>query len=140
MKDEQLKILKEATENIEEFSLKGLHTICKVVDVYDGDTMKIVFYYKDELFKWTIRLYGINTPELRPSLKIQNREEIIQRAKEARDFVIAKCEEVENMVYFQCIGTGKYGRLLGNIYLDKDYTVSINSLLLKNNYAIEYMK
>lgn len=140
MNEEQLTHLKLATEDTPEFSLDGLNTLCKVVDVYDGDTMKIVFYYKNDLLKWTVRLWGINTPELRPSLKLANREDIIRKAKESRDYVINLCNDTENLVYFKCLGNDKYGRLLGKIYLDKDYTVSINELLIKNNHAVEYMR
>jgi endonuclease YncB( thermonuclease family) len=140
MNEEQLTNLKLATEDTPEFSLEGVDTLCKVVDVYDGDTIKIVFYYKEELFKWTVRLWGINTPEMRPSLKLENRKEIIRQAKEARDFVINHCNNVDNLVYIKCLGNDKYGRLLGHIYLDKDYTVSINDLLIKNNHAVEYMR
>ena len=139
MNEEKLTQLKQASEDTAEFSLEGLKTVCKVVNVYDGDTLKIVFYYKDELFKWTVRLYGINTPEMRPSLKLPNRDEIIKKAREARDYVITKCNEVDNIVYFECFGYGNYGRLLGRIFLDKDYVININELLIKNNHAVEYM-
>ncbi len=140
MNEEQLTHLKLANEDTPIFTLEGLKTLCKVVDVYDGDTIKIVFYYKDDLLKWTVRLWGINTPELRPSLKLANREEIIRKGKEARDYVIDMCKKVDNLVYFDCMGNDKYGRLLGKIYLDKDYTVSINDLLIKNEHAVEYMR
>lgn len=140
MNNEQLTQLKLANEDTPEFTLEGLKTLCKVVDVYDGDTVKVVFYYKDELLKWTVRLYGINTPELRPSRTLPNRDEIIRRGKEARDYVIDKCNETENMIYLHCLGNDKYGRLLGILYTDESYTMSINDLLLKNNHAVEYMR
>ena len=136
----KLEKLKQATEETPQFSFKGVKTLCKVVDVYDGDTVKIVFYYKDDLFKWPVRLYGINTPELRPSLKLPNRDEIIRKGKEARDYVIDLCNNVDNLIHFECLGNDKYGRLLGILYLNEDYTNSINDLLLKNNHAVEYMK
>jgi endonuclease YncB( thermonuclease family) len=140
MNKEQLDHLKLATDDTPEFTLEDTKTLCKVVDVYDGDTVKVVFYYKDELLKWTVRLYGINTPELRPSRKLSNRDEIIRRGKEARDYVISKCKETDNMIYLHCLGNDKYGRLLGILYIDDSYTLSINDLLLKNNHAIEYMR
>ena len=140
MNEEQLTHLKLANEDTPEFTLDGIKTLCKVVDVYDGDTVKVVFYYKNELFKWTVRLWGINTPELRPSLKLANRDEIIRKGKEARDYVIGLCKDIDNLVYLKCLGNDKYGRLLGKIYLDKDYTISINELLIKNEHAVEYMR
>ena len=140
MNEEQLTQLKLANEDTPEFTLENVKTLCKVVDVYDGDTTKVVFFYKDELLKWTVRLWGVNTPELRPSRKLANREEIIQKAKEARDYVIAKCEERENLIYLHCLGNDKYGRLLGVLYTDETYTISINDLLIQNGHAVEYMR
>lgn len=140
MNEEQLNKLKLATEETPEFTLDGVKTLCKVVDVYDGDTVKVVFYYKDELLKWTVRLWGINTPELRPSRKLSNRDEIIRRGKEARDYVIEKCNETDNIIYLHCLGNDKYGRLLGILYTDESYTMSINDLLINNGHAIKYMR
>ena len=35
-------------------------------------------------------------------------------------------------------GRGKYGRVLGQIYLDKDYNISVNQILIKEKLAVEY--
>ena len=81
MTPEQLENLKTATESISEFSLCGEKHLCKIVDVYDGDSVKAVFYTSNTLHKWSVRLKGINTPEMRPSRKLENRLEIIEKAK-----------------------------------------------------------
>ena len=41
---EQLEKIKNATKATPEFSLDGMTSLCKVVDVYDGDSIKVVFF------------------------------------------------------------------------------------------------
>ena len=38
------------------FSFEGQEIECKVVSVYDGDTVKIVFPLNNTLYKWNCRL------------------------------------------------------------------------------------
>ena len=42
------------------------------------------------------------------------------------------------LVYLKCGGFNKYGRLLGDIYINKTDTESVNDLMIKNNHAYEY--
>ena len=55
--------------SVKEFTLAGKECIAKIVDVYDGDSVKIVFplFENDplKLYKWTCRLINIDTPEIR---------------------------------------------------------------------------
>ena len=37
----------------------------KVVSVYDGDSIKVLFPLNGVLYKWTCRLDGIDTPEIK---------------------------------------------------------------------------
>jgi endonuclease YncB( thermonuclease family) len=38
----------------------------KITNVYDADTCRAVFYLDNKLVKYTVRLKGIDTPEIRP--------------------------------------------------------------------------
>ena len=117
-------------KKIKRFSLKNQVKIAKCVDVYDGDTIQLVFPLQDELFRWTCRLIGIDTPEIRTKNKkektfgytVRNnlREQILNKV------VTVKCEDFD-----------KYGRLLVHIYLGKD-TPSINEWLIDNKFAFSY--
>ena len=51
------------------FSLKDLVIDAKVISVYDGDTIKCIFPFKGEFYKWNCRLSGIDTPEIRTRCK-----------------------------------------------------------------------
>jgi len=141
MTPEELENLKNSTKSISEFSLENNKTLCKVVDVYDGDSVKVVFYTFGKLHKWSVRLKGINTPELRPSKKLENRDEIIQRAKESRDYLKKIFQENNNLVYILCHDFGKYGRLLGTFFTEEnknDFKSSINYKMIQDGYAKVY--
>ena len=72
--------------NIELYKLKGIY-LSKVVDVYDGDTITVVLYNKGDFEKHKLRLNGIDTPELKPKKDIENREDEIEKAKDAKEFL-----------------------------------------------------
>ena len=52
-------------DNVEMFSLNGQTHLAKVVSVYDGDTIKVVFPIFNKMYKWNCRVSGVDTPELR---------------------------------------------------------------------------
>ena len=76
-----LNILKNSNnDSISDFTFKGIFTICKIVDIYDADTFRIIFFRNNELIKIKVRALGYNSAELRPSLQLENREEEIKQA------------------------------------------------------------
>ena len=48
------------------FGFGGKSFIAIVSDVYDGDTCKVIFKFNGEMSKHTIRMYGYDSPELKP--------------------------------------------------------------------------
>ena len=115
--EEETKLLL-TTKDIPEFNLIDNIKICKVISVYDGDTIKVCFYHNGIINKWNIRLIGLDTPELRPSRKLPNREEEIKKAKESRDYLksILLTNNESKLFYLKCYDFDKYGRLLGEIF------------------------
>lgn len=114
-----------------------------VTDVYDGDTITCIIDcgFNLGIQKTKIRLYGIDTPELRG----EEREIGIYVRDELRKKILHK------HVFLKTIKdkTGKYGRFLGKIYIkntDEMYEGSIDSTdylcindwLLEKNYAVVY--
>ena len=118
------------------FSLKDAHKICKIVDVYDGDTVRGVFEHNGQFNKWTIRMYGYDSPEMRPSRSLENREEIKQKARESRDYL--KKLILNKTIYLHCLDFDKYGRVLANIYIDGLNNKSVNDHMVENNYGYAY--
>ena len=101
--------IKNSSNDIPEFSLDGYDTNAKVVDVYDGDTCKIVLIYKNQLTKFTIRMAGYDCPELRTDNPI---EKIYGQASKN----IVSSMLLNKIVILQCGKWDKYGRLLSYIY------------------------
>jgi len=131
------KLLK-ADNDTELFSLDGEIKLCKVVDVYDGDTCKVVFKLKNKLYKWNVRMYGYDSPEMRVSKNNPNREIIKERAIEARDYLASLIKNDNQLVYIRCCDFDKYGRLLGVIFLKKDSKISVNRMMINNGYGSYY--
>lgn len=112
------------------FSFKGQEIECKVVSVYDGDTVKVVFPLNNTLYKWNCRLTGIDTPEIRTRCKPEK-----QYGYKVRDCLREKI--LNKIVKIKCGDFDKYGRLLGEIICDED-KCSINQWLIDENYAFAY--
>ncbi len=98
----------------------------KVIKVYDGDTITI----KADLgFKVSIvekiRLYGINTPEVRG---IERKDGLVSRDF-LRDLILNKEIVIETIRDKK----GKYGRYLGVVWYNG---VDINKLLVDKGYAV----
>lgn len=107
-------------------------TTGKVIKVYDGDTITIATYIHGlkQPYRFSIRLSGIDTPELRTANETEKEYAIIIRDKLSAK-IMDKTVSVSN------ISTEKYGRILATVTL-KDENQSINDWLLKNKYAVEY--
>jgi len=102
-----------------------------VIKVYDGDSITIAAYLpieKSPLFRFSVRLNGIDTPEI----KGKNEDEKAA-AKEARDALSNLILHKE--VILKNVGTEKYGRILADVYLGD---LCINDWLIKENYAVKY--
>lgn len=110
------------------FTLNGFKTEAKVVHVYDGDTIHIVFKYFDNFYKWNCRISHVDTPELRTKNEEEKRKGYEVRDK-LRELILDK------IVNVQCLEFDKYGRLLIEIYIGDIY---VNQWLIDNNLAKQY--
>jgi micrococcal nuclease len=125
--------LKNATNNIPLFSLKGKKFSCKVVNVYDGDTCKIVIKLFDEFTKFNLRLEGYDSPEKRISKLNPNRDELKNKAEIARQALINIIGD--EILIVKCGKWDKYGRLLGTLFKED---LNINNYMIENGYGYEY--
>lgn len=119
------------------YSLKGKNKWARVISVYDGDTLNVVFFVGSELQQHKFRLYGIDTPEMRPLKSIENRAEIIEAAKKAK--VYLESLVLDKVVFIRFREEEKYGRLMGEIYFDESTECkSVNHMMVENKFAKEY--
>lgn len=114
--------------NVQKFSLNEKEYEAKIVSVYDGDTVNAVFYYNDNLYKWSCRLDGIDTPELKTGNE-KEKEMGLKVRDELRKMILDK------IVKIKCKEFDKYGRLLVDIFYND---IKINDWLLENKYAVKY--
>ena len=136
---QKINLLIEATEkSVKTFSFKGIESYCKVSNVYDGDTCRVIFFYKGELTRVTVRLSGIDTPEM----KSDNPNEVFL-AKNAKEKV---SDELLNKISYIKFGKNdKYKRPLVEIFpceqnnftINSEF-VSINQILIENDLARAY--
>lgn len=152
--------------NIGTFTLKDKEFYAKVVNVYDADTCKAVFFLNNELVKYTIRLKGLDSPEIRPPSSDIYRKYQILEAKKSRNRLIQLCtdckleleskltktkiqkliNENKKIIKLKCYEFDKYGRLLADLYytellessIIETNEICINKKLIKEGYAYEY--
>lgn len=152
---QELKIL---DSEVKEFSLKGQEHNAKVVYVYDGDTVHIVFNFNNIPTKFNCRMLGIDSPEMQPKnvkdIGIKTKE--IEKAIKSRNYLISRvtdqkisntnmskkdvkelCRQSRKLVRVKCFEFDKYGRLLIEIY-DGSTAKSINQEMIDNSYAVAY--
>ena len=130
--------LSKCDNNTPMFSLEGEMKLCKVVDIYDGDTCKVVFKLKDKLYRWNVRMNGYDSPEMRVSKSNPRRDDIKQKAILARDYLSSLVKNENQLVYIKCGEFDKYGRLLGTLYINKNDNVSVNDMMIKNGHGYNY--
>ena len=128
-------------ENTKLFNFDGYRTICKVVDVYDGDTITVTFVFRGKVIKHKVRMYGYDSPEMKPRLNKQNRDKEIKKAKEAKEYLKSLIDN--KIVIIECGKFGKYGRLLGKIYvggscLTPSLYINGHTCMVDMGYGIEY--
>lgn len=113
----------------------------RVFKVYDGDTCSIIFAVGASVMKTSIRVMGVDCPEIRPKDPSQSAE-LKKLEKEAgakcRDFVASQI--LEKVVKVKLLDNDKYGgRMLGEIYIMLDGSeVSLTSALIDRGYAKPY--
>jgi len=105
--------------------------LCKVIKVYDGDTITVAskLYTPDSpVYRFSVRLAGIDTPEIHGSTKEERDAAIVSRDV-LSNLIMGKIVFLKNVQY------EKYGRLLADVYLGELY---LNQYLVDNKYAVPY--
>lgn len=120
--------LQDQTEATPIFSLNNFKTDAKVVKVYDGDTIHVVFFYFDKFYKWTGRIAHVDTPELRTKNEEEKKKGYEVRDK-LRELILGK------IVRLHCHDFDKYGRLLMDVEIEG---VKVDEWLITNGHAKKY--
>ena len=103
----------------------------KVCKVYDGDTITILSklpYDGSPLYKFSVRLNGIDTPEIKG--KTAAEKELAKKARDALCGLInGKVVELRNLC------TEKYGRILADVYIGD---IHVNEWMIEQKHAVKY--
>lgn len=162
------------------YSLNGVITKGKVVSIYDGDTCTIVLDISTDkqpspfvsfcntllpccgvqssnvLQKFKCRLNGLDTPEMKPSLKNSDRVAEIHAAHKSRNRLMQmitncsfdqtkelskkECQDLVDqntkIITVECLEFDKYGRLLVKLFYG--YNVTANNTLIAEGLAKPY--
>tara|TARA_B100001123_G_scaffold64359_2_gene71123 strand:+ start:2379 stop:2822 length:444 start_codon:yes stop_codon:yes gene_type:complete len=102
------------------------------IRVYDGDTIKVKMLelgMEVNLANQSIRMEGINTPEIRGSAPYEK-----NLAYQARDYLHNILEAAE-VISFTSRKRGKFGRLIGRVYADGQ---DVNEMMIDAGFARPY--
>jgi endonuclease YncB( thermonuclease family) len=103
----------------------------KVIKVYDGDTITIAAKLPNSdgpIYRFSVRLNGIDTPEIRGSSKAEKDLAIVVRDA-LSDLIMGQIVELRN------VANEKYGRILADVYFNN---ISINDWLIDQDFAVPY--
>ena len=116
----------------------------KVVNVHDGDTITVaspLFNTIHPIYRFSVRLRGVESPEIRESSEYEKELAII-----ARNALSSKV--LNKMVILENTDIEKYGRILADVFLAKNpdseselqkiESRSISHWMLKNDYTMPY--
>jgi len=110
---------------------------CKVVKIVDGDTVDvdIDLGFGVWLKKERIRMFGIDTPEIRTRDLDEKKYGLM-----AKDYITKLLDDEGGIVLkTRKDAEGKYGRILGELWRTTDFAdTSINDLMIKNHHAVSY--
>lgn len=123
------------TTNVPWLTLDGINCECKVVDVYDADTVTLMLPLEGKLYMVKCRLFGIDSAEKRTK-NLEEKKVSLEAAKWLSELIKGK------VIWVKCGDWGKYGgRMLGTLYMtkeDMDADHSINNKIVKMGYAYVY--
>jgi len=120
------------TLDVPEFSLSGYKCESKVIEVYDGDTVTLGFFFSGNIFKKRCRIEGIDCAEIRTK-NLEEKEYGLKTKEYVQNLLLNKIVWVE----FSEDKKDKYGRLLAKIYLEKGGK-SVDKMLVDDGWGYEY--
>jgi len=131
------------------FSMNGIKTYARIVNVIDGDTICLVIPIFNNYFRFNTRIKGIDTCEIHSSNSLLKDHGM--KAKQKVCDIISKVKlNIDNkkeiidyfknniiLLWIECFEFDKYGRLLAEVYT-KDKSMIISKCLLDEKLAYLY--
>ena len=131
------------------FNFNGINCYARVVNITDGDTCKVVINFCNNFYKIVVRLNNIDTCETKS--KVDANKDLGLKAKMRLFNLITNKEQTSDkkeikkaltndvyLIWIKCYDFDKYGRVLGDIYLNKDDSKSMSDILIEEKLAYIY--
>jgi endonuclease YncB( thermonuclease family) len=99
-----------------EFSLDGTQVWARVVDIHDGDTLKVTACVLGLTRKFTLRLAGIDAPEVWTHDAAEKAAGLVSRDYVVKRLGFAPGDACVCIVQVNFHGFDKYGRVLSDVY------------------------
>lgn len=115
-------------KDVKSFIFDGMTVDAKVYKIYDGDTIRCIFKFHDIYVKYSCRLMGLDTPEMKGGSESEHNFAVHIRDW-LRELILNK------IVKLELLSSDKYGRLLVNVFYEGK---NINKLIIEKGYAKEY--
>ena len=111
----------------------------RVIEVIDGDTVKLLILVGDHPLRLNIRLSGIDTPEMRPKPVVHSEEADVAKLVKAYVSTLLARDQI---VSIRLLNVDKYGgRYVGDIYITKPGSkdaITLSDHLVAAGYAKVY--
>lgn len=110
----------------------GNYTVAKLINVYDGDTIRVDLANCKEAIickNISIRIFGIDTPEIRG--KCQSEKRLAKIARNKLRTILNAADNIE----IRTISRGKYFRIVGKVFANG---VEAGNSLVDENLAFRY--
>ena len=132
---EHLELARIDISDVSNVPFKNCMIKARVIDVIDGDTIKVVILLGNHPLKLNVRLSGIDTPELHPKPIVHEEEpRVASMVKSYVGDLLLK----DQIVTIKLLSLDKYGgRYVGNIYI-KDDTITMSDHLVSIGCAKVY--
>jgi len=108
-------------------------TDCRVIKVYDGDTITIASKLpikNSPLYRFSVRLNGVDAPEIKGVNITEEEKNAAHQCQEYLSNLI-----LNKHITLKNVKNEKYGRILADVYLND---IFINEHLLKERYVVAY--
>lgn len=134
------KFFQECGNNFCEMNFKNFRGWCRVLSVYDGDTITVGIPYEGKVYKQSIRMSGIDTPEIKSENKeraVLAKERLIKLITNDKNTTKEMFANSIHLVWFECSGFDKYRRLLGSVKTSPDGK-NFSDILIQEGFGKYY--
>lgn len=117
---------------------QGEEIMAYVYDVHDGDTIHIIYRVGSTPVRTSVRLLGIDTPELHPSHITDPKLKLAQQeaGEKARQFLAGKVEK--KLIKIHMVKPDKFGGRIDAYILDPVTGENISEMMVHQGYGKAY--